>query len=489
MKLILNCGLTLALLMIGQAPVVAESDDPGKNGDDQRRTLLEQISSQDLTVRQKALQQILDDPDPLLLPGLSEILNQQDPSLRRQVTLIVLRSYPEQSFQFFLDASRTDGVHRREAAAHALGLIHDLRVIPLLKSMVNDSDDRIKNAALRSLQSLVRADLPQIFKKVSGYESEDPTTPGELCDAARDTLNQLGRSRPTQSNLQVARLRCLNSVLAEQNRNNWLNHQGIDPAHLKDLRQIFSSQRCWLGRSKPNDTLKYHFSMLNAVSGSSKEIDINASPHDIDRIRALDYDLDRVIHLRFVSDLFFNIPSALSPQIEFSGDHVDVVFNLERFPLPQAGVGLLNISYWETRILKGVTGHLRFDRHNSRLIEETLRDSSGKVLWKVTVPEWFDEHPSYPRKILVDVPGGVVGSKQLHLKLDLGFQFPEKDWLLSEARTVEITEDGEDLRAYCEVSWVSSASDSPGDEDPEGGSGSATESDSGQGSRARSPRE
>ncbi|MGE4601362.1 MAG: HEAT repeat domain-containing protein, partial [Planctomycetota bacterium] len=96
--------------------------------------LLERLKNPDQKIRQEALQSILNDPDPALLPGLMAILNDPDPMLRRQVTLLVLKSYPDSCFVFFRQALGGQGIPRREAAAYALGMIEDPRVVPLLGS-------------------------------------------------------------------------------------------------------------------------------------------------------------------------------------------------------------------------------------------------------------------------------------------------------------------------------------------------------------------
>jgi len=483
--------LAVLVLTVGQDPVPADSSPPLSSD---HLELLESLKSPSQDQLQKALQTILNDPDPLLLPGLNALLNEPEPALRRHITLLVLRAYPDHAFPFFRDALAGPGIHRREAAAHALGRISDQRVIPLLAASVADPDSRIHVAALRGLQSLIRSDLPVVFRRVASPGTTPEQEIGQVPRSARTTLNQLGQTRPDDTNLQIARLRCLDSKLARDNRTAWLANLDLVPAQLKILETFFDHHNKWLGRTKPAKPLRYHFSMLNAVSGSSKDIDINASIADTDSLRTLDYDLDRVIHLRLATDLFFNIPAALSPRIDFSSEHVDVQFKIDQFPVRHAGIGLLNISYWESRVLDAFTGHLRFDPISFRLLEETIQDFQGKVLWRVTIPKWFEHQPEVPQQILIDIPGGRVGANDTHLKLDLNFLLHDQVWLLNEASAVEVTAEGEQLRAYCEVSLDSSEEGETSTGEGDGGesadpAGSATESDSGQGSRAGSPRE
>ncbi len=453
--------------------------------------LLERLKNPDQKIRQEALQSILNDPDPALLPGLMAILNDPDPLLRRQVTMLVLKSYPDSSFVFFRQALGGQGIPRREAAAYALGLIEDPRVVPLLGSAAEDPDPTIQMAALRGLQSLIRSDLSVAFRRVVGSQIAAKERSGEIRSHALAVLNQLARSQPQDKNLQIARLRCLDSKWAASNRDSWLASLVLAEGRIQQLKDFFATGEGWLGRSLPPKPLGYQFSMLNVVSGSSKEIEIEAKVADIEALRALDYDLDRVIHLRIASDLFFNIPDSLAPRFDFAGDNFDIAFDIERFPARHAGIGLLNISYWESKVFEAATAHLRFDTNSSRLIEEIIKDANGKVLWKLTVSSWFDGTRSMPKQIEIDIPGGRVGAKTVHLKLDLKFQQRADQWLLQEAKTSEVSTDGEQVRAYCEVTLGAlEADERSGDEVGPGKSsspaGSSAESDSGQGSRAGS---
>lgn len=491
MNIPLLVAFVLSFSIFGQLPVTDEPEklpgtqSPGIEID----RLLSQIKSSDLDMRQRALQEIINNPDPDLLPVLHEILNESDAGLRRQVSMVVINAFAGQSFEFFKAAAISTGIPRREAAAHALGMISDIRVIPILQSLIADPEVRIKNAALRSLQSLVRQDLPYLFQKVAGTPQPPANSSTDTRNLARLTLNRLGQSNPGDPNLQIARIRCLDSGLAQVNRNHWLKTLDLEPDKIQKLRKFLDNEKSWLGRAKVRHSLNYKFSMLNAVSGSSKEIDITASTHDVDLLRSLGYDLDRVIHLRLVSDLFFAIPDALAPELTFDDSYVDVTFDIRNFPGRHIGIGLLNISYWETRILTGARGHLRFDAKTMRLIEESITDEAGKLLWKMEVNERFEGNDHFPRRLTVDVPGGKVGANQIHLRVDLQFQFKEGRWLLSEGSTREITAEGEDLKAYCEVV---SSDDSPVDSDEAGPSsevpvGGGEESGSGQGSSAGRP--
>jgi hypothetical protein len=455
--------------------------------------LLERLKNPDQKIRQEALQSILNDPDPALLPGLMAILNDPDPMLRRQVTLLVLKSYPDSCFVFFRQALGGQGIPRREAAAYALGLIEDPRVVALLGSAAEDPDPTIQIAALRGLQSLIRAELPRVFRRVAGAQIPTTDRSPDIRSHALAVLNQLARSQPQNQNLQIARLRCLDSEWAASNRDSWLASLDLAEGRIQQLKQFFATGQGWLGRSMPLGPLAYQFSMLNIVSGSSKEIEIEATVADIASLRALDYDLDRVIHLRIASDLFFNIPDSLAPRFDFAGDNFDIALDIERFPVRHAGIGLLNISYWESKVFGAATAHLRFDTRSFRLIEEIIKDADGKILWKLTVPSWFEGTRSMPEQIEIDIPGGRVGAKHVHLKLNLKFQQRADQWLLHEGKTSEVSADGEQIRAYCEVTVRASESDDrSGDEVGPGKSsspaGSSAESDSGHGSRAGSRR-
>ncbi|MGE4632045.1 MAG: HEAT repeat domain-containing protein [Planctomycetota bacterium] len=481
------------LLLVGlQDPVTDPVPDPSRSPTSSAIELLEQLKNPDRKIQQEALQTILIRPDPALLPGLMAILNDPDPGLRRQITLLVLRAYPDHCFKFFQEALGGLGTPRREAAAYGLGLIDDPRVVALLEAAAVDPDSTVQMAALRGLQSLIRAQLPVIFRRVSGNHIDTATSSSSTARSALSVLNRLAQAQPHNNNLQAARLRCLDPEFAAQNRNHWLENLALPDHRLQQLRGIFATNQSWLGRTTPPKPLRYQFSMFNLVSGSSKGISIDANVSDIATLRALDYDLDRVIHLRIASDLWFNIPDALEPEIEFSENHVDISFKIERFPLRHAGIGLLNISYWESKI-SGGAALLRFDAKSFRLIEETIHDADGKTIWKLTVPAWFEEITTMPQQINIDIPGGRVGAKLAHLKLTLKFQHKASQWLLARAKTVEITTQGEQDRAYCEVELLPSAAAEPaaggaGSDKSSSPPGSADDSDSGQGSSAGSPR-
>ncbi|MGE4619036.1 MAG: HEAT repeat domain-containing protein [Planctomycetota bacterium] len=421
------------------------------------REILNQLTSTDIKVRQQAMQTVLQSPDPALLPYLKNDLNDPDPSNRRQLTMFILRAFPDHSFQHFKQWLSEDGIHRREASAHALGYIHDMRVLPLLKTAIEDPNEKIQIAALRALQSLARIDLPLAFKRVSSQQTTSTEQNPQIRAEAVSLLNLKGRSNPTNLNLQTARLRCIDSSSAKENRTSWVHSLSDHPSTQILYQNIFDTNQHWLGRYPVAKPLHYNFSMLNAVAGTSKEIAISANVEDIEALRSLDYDLDRVIHLRLASDLLFNIPAAVEPTIKATDDSIVVDFEIDGFPFRHAGIGLLNISYWESRIQQGHSAHLRFDRTTYRLLEETIKDATGNTLWVVTTPTWLEGPGNVPMQIDIDMPGGNVGAKLKHLKMALKFQNHLSGWLLHEAQTNEVTAEGNELRAYCEVTAISAS--------------------------------
>ena len=86
-----------------------------------------------------------------------------------------------------------------------------------------------------------------------------------------------------------------------------------------------------------------------------------------------------------------------------------------------AGVGLLNISYWQSRLTSGKTGTIVFDANTGAWIDEEVKDSNGKVVWKAE--STFDDNASefVPTAILIQMPEGQVGAKRYDLEFKAEF--------------------------------------------------------------------
>jgi hypothetical protein len=291
---------------------------------------------------------------------------------------------------------------------------------------------------------------------------------------------------PADPDLMQAWGKWANSSITSSSRKRWISSLEPESPLATSAAILFESNENWLGRVAPSAGLDYQFSMVNLVSDSTKEIIIHASSSDIENLRSLSYDLDRVIHLRTASDLLFINPSSLSPRWLAGSDPeiASLVFNISGQSFLHAGIGLLNISYWEGRVQNAHQATVRFAGDSGRFLDETVTDEAGQQLWKLKVQSWF-EGGHFPESISIYMTGAQVGTRKTHLRLELKFQQVNGQWLLAEGKTFERTESGEEeLRAYCEVEPLSLPTPSPvpGEEEP-------SDDASGQGSTAGSPRE
>ena len=308
-------------------------------------------------------------------------------------------------------------------------------------------------------------------------------------DGYQRAMKVLQKSRlnsPTDPDLMQAWAKWANSTISSNARKLWISSLEPETPLAIAASTLFESNENWLGRVAPSAGLDYQFSMVNLVSDSTKEITIHASASDIENLRSLSYDLDRVIHLRTASDLLFINPSALSPRWLAGTDPeiASLVFNISGQSFLHAGIGLLNISYWEGRVQNAHQAIVRFARGSGRFLDETITDETGQQLWKMKVESWFDGG-HFPENISIHMTGAQVGNRKTHLRLELKFQQVKGQWLLAEGKTFERTESGEEeFRAYCEVEPLSLPVPSPAPEEED-----SSDDASGQGSTAGSPRE
>jgi hypothetical protein len=277
-------------------------------------------------------------------------------------------------------------------------------------------------------------------------------------------------------------LRLSDSSMGDVFRDRWIKEQ---PA-AKHLEKIFNANGRWIGRPAVAGHYDYQLSMVNFDADSSKEIVIHATPSQIELLRSMGYDLDRVMHLRTAADLFFTIPDQVKAVIAPIEENspIELEIQISSFPIRHAGIGLLNIAYWEGRVDKASKAFLRFDQDSGRLLSESIRNDAGQELWKLEVVDWIEDQP-FPRSVAINFPVAQIGGRNAHLKVDIEFQHRNDCWLLKTAQTTEQLPDGSsEIRAYGEVSWLASPEDSTS---PEGGE--EEDSSSGQGSDAGKPRE
>ena len=449
--------------------------------------LLQQLVSVDPQQHQAAVEQIVRQPDPQLLTSFREILTRKDSSVRRRVTMLVVQAYPEDAFSFFQNCMEPFDLHRQEAAAHGIGYLMDPRVAEVLEKLLSSKHREIRIAALRGLQLQCRNIVMASFQRVIGASQEQSSM--VAIDGYQRAMKVLLRSclkSPADPDLMQAWGKWANSSITSSSRKRWISSLEPESPLATSAAILFESNENWLGRVAPSAGLDYQFSMVNLVSDSTKEIIIHASSSDIENLRSLSYDLDRVIHLRTASDLLFINPSSLSPRWLAGSDPeiASLVFNISGQSFLHAGIGLLNISYWEGRVQNAHQATVRFAGDSGRFLDETVTDEAGQQLWKLKVQSWF-EGGHFPESISIYMTGAQVGTRKTHLRLELKFQQVNGQWLLAEGKTFERTESGEEeLRAYCEVEPLSLPTPSPvpGEEEP-------SDDASGQGSTAGSPRE
>ena len=468
--------LLLAIVMVVCIPLAA--DEPGKI-DRKRADLLRDLQAPEPLTHQRAIEQILLSRDATLLPELEQFLTLKDPSLRRRITMLVLRAFPDQSFDFFQRCLAADNVYSQEAAAHGLGFISDTRIAKILEPLLGNPERLLRVAAMRGLQSQILPQSQLAFRRVSGGEVEQTSKMIHCKELALDAIERAYQSNPTDADLSRTRLRLLDSRVSATSREKWISASAAAGKDVAGFRKLFNANDAWIGRARPPARLDYNFSMVNFASDSSKEIEIHAKVEDMESIRMMGYDLDRVIHLRTAADLLFCTPSGTLPELvsDSDSDSGVILLQVSGFPFRHAGIGLLNISYWEGTIRNADHARIHFDVDSGRIIEESIFDDSGQLLWKLEVKSWL-EGGRYPAQIKLDMPGGRCGARAAHLRFDLTYQLSRGAWVLKQGTTIEVVDAEEEIRAHCEVDLLPS---------PE--SEVAPEDSSGQGSDAATPRE
>ncbi len=468
--------LWISVVLVVVLPLAA--DEPGKI-DRKRTDLLRDLQAPEPSTHQRATEQILLHPDAEMLPELENLLTKKDPSLRRRITMLVVRAFPDHSFAFFKRCLAVDSVHSQEAAAHGFGYISDTRVAAILEPLLGNSNRLLRVAALRGLQGQIMPQAQIAFRRVTGVEAQVTAKMIECRDAARSAVERAYQSRPTDGDLARMRLRLLDSKHSSIARDNWLSERAKAGKEVDGFKKLFGANDSWIGRARPPARLDFNFSMVNFASDSTKEIEIHSSIEDIESLRMMGYDLDRVIRLRTASDLLFCTPSGTQPEVVSEDGSASgvILMQVSSFPFRHAGIGLLNISYWEGTIRGADHARIKFDTDSGRIIEEAIFDESGKLLWKLEVKSWLPGN-RYPAHLLLDMPGGRSGARAVHLQFDLTYQLSKDAWILKEGTTNEILAAGEEIRAHGEVVLL------PAPEPAE-----APEDSSGQGSDAATPRE
>ena len=376
------------------------------------------ISDNETKSRNAALQ-IRNSADQNWLPRLAPLLESPQGRSRQIVTMLVLGVYPDKAFDFFSKAANSKSIFAREAAMYGLARVPATTVIAPLFQGANDTHETVRNAALRGLQLICRPNGAQLFTALQTRDESPLASRHPAESKLQEQLSGLDFSRHSQQWKAVWQdLATRKTILSIQSRYlKSIEEQSLASA----LGKVLATNNSWAAKPTLQNDLNYSFSMVNLVAGSSKEITIAATPDEIDRTRFLGYDLDRAVQMRLAVDLWIQAPHLYTRTVQISDAKLLVEIDLVGSPGLLAGVGLLNISYWQSRLTSGKTGTIVFDANTGAWIDEEVKDSNGKVVWKAE--STFDDNASefVPTAILIQMPEGQVGAKRYDLEFKAEF--------------------------------------------------------------------
>ena len=415
----LDCFILLWLIstLACSFPVVGQ--DPAKTLPATPDQVISDLISDNETKSRNAALQIRNSADQNWLPRLAPLLESPQGRSRQIVTMLVLGVYPDKAFDFFSDAALSKSVFAREAAMYGFARVSAPTVVEPLFTGTVDPDDTVRNAALRGLQLICRPNGAQLFTALQ-TSLESPLTnrhPAE--QKLQSQLSDLDFSRYSQQWKSVWQdLVSRETILSIQSR--YLDSVK-DPSVAAALKKSFESNNSWAAKPLHQKNLNYNFSMVNLVAGSSKEISISATPEEIARTRFLGYDLDRAVQLRLALDLWLQAPHLYTKSAQISDGKLLVEIDLDGSPGLLAGVGLLNISYWQSRVSSGRSGSLAFDAKTGAWLSEDVKDSNAKVVW--TAKSSFEKENAglQPISISIQMPEGQVGAKRYDLEFKAEF--------------------------------------------------------------------
>ena len=444
----------------------------------------------------QTLAEIVLNPLKELLPRLLPLMEKNEGRTRQVVTMLVIEAFPAERIDFFSSCLESETVYAREAAVYGLARTPDAQVLDLIVTRFSDESPVVRSATLRALQTLVRPPSAPLFDDILGEKnaSSVPLHPGAL--NAQNAIRKALKTPVLRNDLRGlwTKLADVDSCIFAQSY--FLNAPEQSP-YKSEISKLLQHSNRWLGKPKSSSPIAYQFSMINVPSGSSKVIDIDATAEEIKLTRLLEYHLDRVIHLRLAADLWIQAPSLFAGSVSVSEDRVEVEFDLTGAPSLYAGVGALNISYWEGRPEGAQTAKILFDKSTGRFLSESILDSLGNEIWVARVSEWLGEGIEKPAQLIIRMPSAAVGAMKIPLKVTANFTQNSGNWILTDAESVSDLGNGkpEEIKARAEVQVKTSASAQRGTEpaaEPAAepvGEASTEESDSGQGSTAGSPRE
>ena len=166
---------------------------------------------------------------------------------------------------------------------------------------------------------------------------------------------------------------------------------------------------------------------------------------------------------------------------EVVDDEIIIHLNLKGSPYLHAGVGLLNISYWESRVSNGLEAQVVFDVNTGKWLREQVISDKNNQVWNTVCSDWISGNPELPGKITIEMPQGQVGARLYPLTFRAFFDRQGKQWHLTKATMHEqITDESgstsQQLRALAELKLTVTKEKQKPDH-------------SGQGSKGKSPKE
>ncbi|OUU24862.1 MAG: hypothetical protein CBC13_02955 [Planctomycetia bacterium TMED53] len=459
--------LAMVFIVMGvlQSPFFASLDaqEDGAGTTEISASTLKDLISEDPQKSKAAIQLIREAKDPSLLDDLAPLLDSPEGRSRQIVTMLVLGVYPDLAHQFFKQASQRPAAPAREAAMYGLARIPSAVVVEDLVNGLKDQEKVVRTAALRGMQLICRPDSSVLFPALLTAEtSQIPNLHpgsaavqqflgGSLEPSFRTELKGIWHETSTHQTL---------TKIQNDFAGNFKNEDTE-----RALQKIFNSSRGWTGKPTTDQDLSYTFSMVNLASGSTKEISIEATPKESSLVRQLDYHLDRGVHLRLIADLWLQAPHLYTLSISIEKNSVLVEVDMAGAPSLHAGVGLLNIAYWQGRVATCSKATLKFNSSNGRFISEKGFDANSKLVWSAAVGSWLTtDQPSttkdFPESIQVLMPEGQVGARKYHLDFNAIFKISQGQWHLSKAEMNEWVPDSSgkkesSLKAIAELDFKS----------------------------------
>ena len=472
-SLLLSAFVSISCML----PADAQETTP-KALEDRSQILKDLLSAEPLKSRE-AINHIRMNKDLTWLKDLAPLLENPQGRSRQIVTMLVLGVFPEESLNFFTDAAKSSSLFSREAAMYGLSRTLQPGVAKGLIQGLRDSEESVRNAALRGMQLICRPNGSKLFTGLLNSEPQENLPTHPAFTDLQETLQSLQSYEPKKPWKGVWNDIATRSTIRSL-QDTFLS-EIEDETKKSILQRVFQSSSYWACKAAVSQPLVYDFSMVNVVAGSSKEIHIDATPEEIERTRFLGYDLDRAVHLRMAVDLWLEAPHLYTKDITIDGNEITIQLDLTGSPRLHAGVGLLNISYWESRVSNGFSAQVVFDCTSGKWLREKVTLENNTVAWIAECSDWISGEPALPGKITIEMQQGLVGARRYPLTFRAFFDRKGPLWHLKNATMHELITDDTgstslQLRALAELEMVADQKDPQPDH-------------SGQGSNGKSPKE